>query len=96
MRGGAVGFFKSLFKRRGPATPVSRVPKDVSPEDAVAEAHKALQAVKRSSSVKPEIDEALKRPIPELSRLDFMELRKLAHHAYHGIGEVAKSWLRLV
>jgi TPR repeat protein len=88
MRRGAIGFFRSLFKRSGPATPVSQVSKDQSPEDAVVEAHKALQAVKRSATVQPEIDDALKRPIPELSRLDFMELRKLAHHAYHGIGKV--------
>ena len=63
---------------------------DAAFDSKINDAHEALRAVGRSKTVLSDVDAALKRSVAELSRLDMLELRKLAHHAYHGIG----AWWR--
>jgi hypothetical protein len=52
----------------------------------IAQAHAALQGVRKSENLLGNVHSALQKPLGELSRLDLPELRKLAHHAYYGIG----------
>lgn len=78
-------FIRSLFPR---AAAGARVPtQPASYQDKIEDAHKALADVTRSKAVLPAVATALAKPIAELSRLEAPEIRKLAHHAYHGIGE---------
>jgi hypothetical protein len=55
-------------------------------ESEIAKAHSALLSVKQSPTVLVEVHDKLQQPIAELARLEFPELRKLAHHAFYGIG----------
>ena len=48
--------------------------------------HRTLEGTKRSDNVMADINAALARPVEELQRMEAAELRKLAHHAFHGIG----------
>ncbi len=77
----AKSLWASLFQRKPPA----------DYDQQIADAHAALMSVKKSDNVLVNIHTTLQKPLVELSRLEFPELRKLAHHAYYGIG----TWLQL-
>ncbi len=81
---------QSAFRRAFGLSPSPSAAVPVSYDDKIAQAHKALKGVARSTNVVQDVDTALKRPLHDLSRLEMLELRKLAHHAYHGIGSVAR------
>jgi hypothetical protein len=59
----------------------------------IADAHAALLSVKKSDNVLVNIHTTLQKPLAELSRLEFQELRKLAHHAYYGIGACGATFV---
>ncbi len=55
-------------------------------EQEIANAHQQLQSTQKSKHMLADIHTTLQKPLHELSRLEFPELKKLAHHAYYGIG----------
>lgn len=77
----AKSLWASLFHRGAP----------VDYDQRIADAHAALLSVKKSDNVLVNIHTTLQKPLAELSRLEFQELRKLAHHAYYGIGACVRG-----
>ena len=78
-----IGRAKSLFQSVFAAKPPGHYDQEI------ANAHAELLSVKKSENVLADVHTTLQKPLHELSRLEAGELRKLAHHAYYGIGPCA-------